>query len=240
MPTTTLDFPEYAITYSTNARELRNALPAPLRETLMEIEDGLVENPDKYPLRTIPLDVNMFIYRHPKPVLEITYKIDPERDVISILHLVPPKLEVAKSVFISYSHEDEKWLIELRKWLKPLEEQDLIEVWDDTEIQASADWNEKIEAALRSAKAAVLLVSQDFLISEFISENELPVLLDKAADKGLKIFWIAISASTVEDTPIIKYQATNDPKKPLDDLEPAQQKKAFLKIYKKIKEAVAT
>ena len=107
MPAPTLDFPVYAIMYSTNAREQRNTLPAPLRETLMEIEDGLVQNPDKHPLRTIRLDVNMFIYRHPKPALEVTYKIDRERDVISILHLVPLKLEVSKSVvdvvhFIGY------------------------------------------------------------------------------------------------------------------------------------------
>ena len=233
------EFPEYAITYSKNARELRGDLEASLRATLMEIEDGLAEDPDKHPRRTIPLADDMFIYRHPKPALELTCKIDRERKVIYILHLVAPKLEVTKSVFISYSHEDEEWLLELKKWLKPLEQQDLIQIWDDTEIKASDDWNERIEDALGSAKAAVLLVSQDFLFSEFISENELPVLLDKAADEGLQIFWIAVSASTVEDTEIIRYQAANDPQKPLDDLDPAQQKKEFLKIYKKIKEAVA-
>jgi len=67
--------------------------------------------------------------------------------------------------------------------------------------------------------------------------NELPSLLDSAKKKGLTILWIAVSSSKVDKTTISNYEAVlKDP--PLDTLEPAEQKKQFLRIYKKIKEAV--
>jgi internalin A len=90
---------------------------------------------------------------------------------------------------------------------------------------------------LSAAKAAVLLVSVDFLNSEFISNNELPRLLNAASENGLKIFWIAVRPSMVDDTEIIRYQAVHK-EPPLDQLEPAQREVHFLNIYKRIKEAV--
>ena len=145
-----------------------------------------------------------------------------------------PLLETAKPLFISYSHKDEEWLVELKKWLSPLEKKDLIKIWDDKEIKAGEDWRNEIEKALNSAKAAVLLISQDFLTSEFITDIELPALLDAADKKGVKIFWIAVRPSIVEDTDIAKFQAVHkDP--PLIELDPSNREKEFLKIYNTIK-----
>ncbi|MCK4794721.1 MAG: toll/interleukin-1 receptor domain-containing protein [Desulfobacteraceae bacterium] len=230
------EFPEYATTYSKEARPLRDALSASLRRTLDEIEDMLAENPDRYPHRTRSLSADIFIYQHAQPCMEVTYKIDRESKIIRFVHIVVPKLEVT-TLFISYSHEDEKWLLELKKFLKPLEEDDRIRIWDDRELKAGDDWQDKIKKALSSARAAVLLISQNFLNSDFIVKHELPALLDSAKDKGLKILWIAVSSSTVDDTAISKYQAVlKEP--PLDILRPAERKKAFVRIYKEIKKVV--
>jgi hypothetical protein len=232
-----LEFPEYATSYSKNARTLRNALSEVARSALIKIEDELAENPDKYPSRLIPLGENLFVYKHPQPAIEITYRIDREHKILYFLHLVAPTLDVSKKLFISYSHKDEQWLLELKKWLKPLEQSDIVSVWDDQQIKAGADWRQEIEKALSSAKAAVLLISMDFLNSEFISNNELPQLLNAAKDKGLSIFWIAVRPSTVDDTEIAKYQAAHkDP--PLALIEEAERETHFLRIYKKIKEVV--
>jgi hypothetical protein len=125
------DFPEFAISYSKNAATLRDELSAGTRELLIDIQDALADNPEKYPSRLISLENGVFIYRHPKPRFEVTYRIDRERKIIYFLHLVSPALEVNKSLFISYSHQDEKWLLELKKWLKPLEQRDLVTIWDD-------------------------------------------------------------------------------------------------------------
>ncbi|HET9963073.1 MAG TPA: toll/interleukin-1 receptor domain-containing protein [Nitrospiraceae bacterium] len=235
---TTPEFAEYATSYSKNARSLRDGLSDSLRATLIDIEEDLTENPEKYPARLIPLSPNFFVYKHPQPALEITIQIDREKKILYFLHLVAPTLGVSKTLFVSYSHKDEQWLLELKKWLKPLEQQDLVTIWDDQKIQAGADWRQEIEKALSSAKAAVLLVSMDFLNSDFITKNELPPLLEAARQRGLTVFWIAVRPSTVDDTPLARFQAVHK-EPPLSEVKEAERETHFLNIYKKIKEVVA-
>ncbi len=77
------------------------------------------------------------------------------------------------TVFISYSHKDELWKDLLMKQLGVLERQGLLDVWEDREIEAGADWFEEIEKALIKADAAILMITPDFLISEFILRRSL-------------------------------------------------------------------
>jgi hypothetical protein len=231
------EFPQYATSHSKSAKDLRDRLAAPLRALLIDIEDELAENPDKYPTRLTSLSENFFVYKHPQPAIELTYRIDREHKIIYFVHLVAPTLNVSKTLFISYSHQDEQWLVELKKWLKPLEQRDLIAVWDDQKIQAGAEWRPEIERALASAKAAVLLISMDFLNSEFIANHELPQLLNAAQQRGLHIFWIAVRSSTVDETEIVRYQAAHK-EPPLSLLDEAQREECFCRIYKQIKEVV--
>jgi hypothetical protein len=138
------------------------------------------------------------------------------------------------SVFISYSHNDAKWLKKLKIVLKPLTRDRTMSIWDDTVISAGAKWKQQIKEALDAASIAVLLVTPDFLASDFIAANELPPLLKAADEEGVTIIWIAVKASLHKSTPISEYQAANDPSKPLESLKGALLNKELVNIAEKI------
>jgi TIR domain len=138
-------------------------------------------------------------------------------------------------VFVSYSHSDKKWLTELQTMLKPLVHNNAIDLWDDTKIQPGAIWKHEIEKALASSKVAVLLVSANFLASDFITKNELPPLLSAARGKGPTIFWIYISSCLYKQTEIAKYQAAHDVSRPLDRMTKANRQAVLSEVYTLIK-----
>ena len=111
-------------------------------------------------------------------------------------------------------------------------------VWDDRQIKAGAEWRQEIEKALANAKAALLLVTQDFLSSAFINDHELPALLKKAERDGLKIFWVPLKPSTVKYTLIYKFQAAVDDPNTAISEEETKIDKRFVQVYEKIAEAL--
>ena len=142
------------------------------------------------------------------------------------------------TVFVSYSHVDRAWLDRLRIQLKPLERDGRIELWDDTRIKPGSSWRDDIRQALQSARVAVLLVSADFLASEFIAENELPPLLKAAKEDGATILPIIISPCLFTDTPqLMEFQAVNDPAKPLVAMKKNSREQVFLKVARAVQEA---
>lgn len=137
------------------------------------------------------------------------------------------------TAFISYSHEDSKWLEELKTMLAPLSHHGL-DLWSDEEIRPGDIWKDNIAAALARAKVAILLVSPSFLQSDFINKYELPSLLKSAKEEGLTILWIPIAHSMVEHTPISQYQALCRSDQPLSKLTKAKANETLKEIGDKI------
>ena len=209
----------------------------------MEITETLAMNPLCFENRTkkLPVGKDVYVYVYTgHPTLQVTYQLveDKEPKVIKFVHFAVLKMEVKRTLFISYSHHDLEWLEQLKKFLKGLEDQD-VALWDDRQIKASVRWREEIERALTAAKAALLLVSQDFLDSDFITQQELPSLLKKAEKEGLKIFWVPVRPSTVKHTSIADFQAAvDDPSIAMASLKRVKREEQFVRIYEKIAEAV--
>jgi hypothetical protein len=139
-------------------------------------------------------------------------------------------------VFISYSHQDKKWLTRLETMLAPLVRNKIIDLWDDTKIEPGDLRKNEIQTALDSAKVAVLLVSANFLNSEFIAKNELPPLLQAAMGGGAVVFWIYISDCMYEVTEIAKFQAAHDISRPLDAMIESRQNSVLKEVCSKIKQ----
>ena len=76
-------------------------------------------------------------------------------------------------LFYSYSHADEALRDELDKHLTMLRRQNLIEPWHDRCIPAGSEWAGEIDENLESADVILLLVSADFLTSNYCYEIEM-------------------------------------------------------------------
>lgn len=127
------------------------------------------------------------------------------------------------TVFVSYSRADRAWLDRLRVHLAPLERSGLIEIWHDGKIEAGALWKLEIERVLASASAAILLISANFLASEFIYANELPPILDRHSKAGIKVIPLIVGNSLFDcDAMLSGLNAFNDPKRPLSAMTAAE------------------
>lgn len=96
------------------------------------------------------------------------------------------------TVFISYSHRDEDLKDRLVSQLGVLREQGYLDLWDDRKIGAGQDWYQEIQQAMDVASVAVLLVSANFLTSQFILREEVPRLLQRRWAGGLHVFPVII------------------------------------------------
>ena len=136
-----------------------------------------------------------------------------------------------RQLFISYSHRDGEWVERLRRMIKPLEQRYGLERWDDSRIQAGGLWRQEIEQALASASVALLLVSADFLASDFVASRELPPLFRAAKEKGLRILWVPLRPSLWKHIPEIEqYQAVIPPGRTLAEMAEVEQERAFVQI----------
>lgn len=142
-------------------------------------------------------------------------------------------------VFISYSHEDAKYMKELLKHLKPFSRSGAVTAWSDEQIAKGSQWFEEIQTALEKTSVAVLLVSPDFFASDFIHEHELGLLLKEAEAGGVRILWVPLRPSAFEETPLAKYQAVSPPNRPLSQMNKADRDEAWVRICKEIKKASA-
>jgi len=147
------------------------------------------------------------------------------------------KAKAAKA-FISYSHADDRYLQRLMVHLRPLERRGVLDPWADTRLDAGDLWREELRRAVSEAKAAVLLVSADFLASDFIVDNELPPLLEKAKAEGARIVPVVLSACAyVRDAKLSRFQAVNRAK-PLAGLSVAEQEAVWDEVSQEVEKAV--
>ena len=101
---------------------------------------------------------------------------------------------MTQTLFISYSHKDEKHKDYVVSHLGVAEKQGLLKTWDDRRIKGGGDWRGEIEAALAQAKVAILLVTHHSLTSDFILDDEVSTMLRRRDQEGLVVYPIVIRA----------------------------------------------
>lgn len=126
-------------------------------------------------------------------------------------------------VFLSYSHVDEHYRNELEKHLMSLKRQGLIDSWHDRRIVPGEEWANRIDEELRRADIILLLISSDFIASDYCHEIEmkealarhdrgeaivLPVILRPCHWTGLQFG--KLQAATKDCKPVEKYPSVDD------------------------------
>jgi internalin A len=113
----------------------------------------------------------------------------------------------AARLFYSYSHKDESFKNELETHLKLLHRQGLIEPWSDRNINAGEDWKQKIDENLERADIILLLVSSDFIASDYCYEKEMKRALERHEKKQALIIPVIVRNVDWQDAPFSKLQA---------------------------------
>jgi len=99
----------------------------------------------------------------------------------------------AKSIFISYSHNDEGWVNRLRTLLRPAEKRGLISTWVDKDIEEGKGWESQIQSHLMKSNFALILMSNNLLKSDYVENVELPVFLQRERDESeFHLFWVLL------------------------------------------------
>ncbi|MCP4583130.1 MAG: toll/interleukin-1 receptor domain-containing protein, partial [candidate division Zixibacteria bacterium] len=144
-------------------------------------------------------------------------------------------------VFISYSHKNKKWFKKVRTHLKVLESEGIsVNFWADTEIKSGSKWREDIANGLSTAKVAILLVSTEFLASDFINKEEIPKLLKAAESDGATILPLILKPCRfIKNKKLSEFQAINDPAKPLSGLSKNKQEKILVQMTDRIAELIS-
>ncbi|MCD8401279.1 toll/interleukin-1 receptor domain-containing protein [Tenacibaculum finnmarkense] len=141
---------------------------------------------------------------------------------------------IRENVFISYSHIDDKYLKDIKRHFKPFLKK--INFWDDTNIQPGQEWKKEIEKAISKTKVAILLISTDFLGSEFITTEEIPPLLNAAEENGAVILTVILKPCLFEEfNDLNKYQAMNPPSKPISKMNENEKEELFVNLVRQTK-----
>jgi hypothetical protein len=123
-------------------------------------------------------------------------------------------------IFISYAHEDMKYLEALDLRLQALERQGKIAIWKDLDIGAGEKWAEAIRDHLESASVFLLLVSDYFLASEYCYGTEMQRALERHDAGEARVIPILLSKSEWEGSPLGRLQALPAGAKPVTDWKP--------------------
>jgi predicted acylesterase/phospholipase RssA len=201
------------------------------RKSLVRSGRAAVEGELKDLLQTVPLSTPVepdVVQRNPEDAGTMA--------IHSLINALPAKRD---QVFISYSRDDSEWLHRLQDALEPYTWNRPIKLWADTKIPPGADWNTEIKKALAAAKVAVLLVTMNYLASDFIKKHELPEFIRASKEDGLTLLWVYVGPCGYEVTPLVNYQAVNNPEHPLEELSKVEQDEELLKICRAINAALA-
>jgi hypothetical protein len=122
---------------------------------------------------------------------------------------------MAFEVFISSAHEDLSYLKELEKHLANLEKQGKIASWYDGDITPGTEWESQIMERLNNSQIILLLVSADFINSDFCYSIEMEQAIARHDANQARVIPIIVRPVDWKGAPFAKLQALPTRGKPV-------------------------
>lgn len=119
------------------------------------------------------------------------------------------------SLFISYSHKDQELRDELEKHLAVLKRLGVIATWHDRQIAAGIQWQGAIDTNLLSAQVILLLVSPDFIASDYCYDVEVKCAMQRHEASQARVTPIILRRVMWDQAPFAKLQALPTDAKPV-------------------------
>ncbi len=108
-------------------------------------------------------------------------------------------------IFISYASEDEKLRDELVKHLASLNRQGLTNTWYNNKIEAGFHKQAEIEQHLKSAQIILLLVSADFIASDYLYSIEMQQAIERHKQARVYVVPVLLRPVYWQDTPLAQF-----------------------------------
>ena len=118
--------------------------------------------------------------------------------------VVPVPVDRPLRVFVSFAPADRELKDELLKHMAVLQRIGKVEPWSVDDVRAGGSWRQEVEAALAQADTALLLLSADFLSSDFLQDVEVPKLFDRRTNEGLHVIPVVLRTCPWEFHPWIR------------------------------------
>lgn len=147
-----------------------------------------------------------------------------------------PTISKAINIFISYAHEDRRYLDQLRKHLLPLQMQGWIKIWDDSDIYAGVNVEREVEEQMQRANVILLLISASFLASEFCYGKEMRWAMEKHALGTATVIPILLRSCDWRETPFGGIQGLPRDGQPISSR--PDRDRAFFEIAQEIRRVI--
>jgi formylglycine-generating enzyme required for sulfatase activity len=142
----------------------------------------------------------------------------------------------AVEVFFSYSHKDEDLRDELSKHLALMKRQRVITAWHDRKIGAGTEWENEIDEHLNTADIILLLISSDFLASDYCYDIEVKTAMKRHDEGEARVIPVILRPVDLKGALFGKLQALPKEARPVTDWPNRDQ--AFLNVAQSIRAAI--
>lgn len=159
-----------------------------------------------------------------------------EGKVIELSDVLKDKNNTGISVFLSYSHKDDIFKQELDTHLVMLKRNKIISTWNDSKIIPGQDIDEEVKKYLLSADIVILLISADFLSSDYCYEKEMLNALERHALGQTKVIPVIVRDCDWQETPFKNLKALPHDGKSISRWDDKDE--AYLEVVKGIKTVI--